>query len=133
MCCKKAVFLFFFKETKALLEQEENLLDKVDDVDSDLERMDEIQICTFQAFLLSCRSLIFSLFYLEYVQRLDVILKHKIENFTNLRGIQKLVTRKHIEFNFCIFLSVRSTIRQGNIFDLVKCPYIEKPALNLIM
>ena len=27
-----------FKETKALLEQEENLLDKVDDVDSDLER-----------------------------------------------------------------------------------------------
>jgi hypothetical protein len=28
----------FFKETKALLEQEENLLDKVDDVDSDLER-----------------------------------------------------------------------------------------------
>ncbi|XP_028416467.1 kinesin-like protein KIF2A [Dendronephthya gigantea] len=46
------------EETKALLEQEENLLDKVDDVDSDLE---------------------------QYVQRLDIILKQKIDNFTNLR------------------------------------------------
>ena len=34
------LWLFFvFQETKALLEQEEHLLDKVDDVDSDLERM----------------------------------------------------------------------------------------------
>ncbi|XP_046862709.1 kinesin-like protein KIF2A [Xenia sp. Carnegie-2017] len=46
------------KETKALLQQEESLLDKVDDVDSDLE---------------------------QYVQRLDGILKQKIENFTSLR------------------------------------------------
>ena len=62
-----------FEETKALLEQEENLLDKVDDVDSDLE---------------------------QYVQRLGVILKQKIENFTillhisiELTGLSSCLTR----------------------------------------
>lgn len=42
-----------FKETKALLEQEENLLDKVDDVDSDLERKYEKEPMSSQKYSIS--------------------------------------------------------------------------------
>ena len=43
-CAHTEYSFLFFKETKALLEQEENLLDKVDDVDSDLERTYEKEV-----------------------------------------------------------------------------------------